>query len=214
MGTRQRQGQRKRVTKSAEDRREDILRAGEKVFTTIGFAESTIADITSAAEIAKGTFYLYFETKDHLLAALWERYVDGFLTTTQDILGAGGSWWSTYDQLLTALLEHAVQNARLHRIVYSSGNARAIELCKQSNRRVVNLIGGFVQDGTKAGAFHAADPELACRMIYHAADGMLDELIAHREHLDQQHVLRAVLQLAHRALGHPDEIPPPSAAAV
>ena len=48
---------RRRVVKSPEDRRADILAAGRQVFASIGFAEATIDDLAAAAQIGKGTFY-------------------------------------------------------------------------------------------------------------------------------------------------------------
>ncbi|HEX5116745.1 MAG TPA: TetR/AcrR family transcriptional regulator [Pseudonocardiaceae bacterium] len=186
---------RKRVTKSQQDRMSDILRAGDEVFREIGFQDATIEHITRAAGIAKGTFYLYFTSKDHLLAALWERYVDAFVQTTEEVLGQELDWQESIDRLLGALIEHAVRHAELHRIVYSSANAKALELCKRSNQRVIELMIGFVLanvDATQADI----DPELACRMIYHAADGLLDDLIARRTEIDLAHVTRCVLRMA------------------
>lgn len=195
---------RKRIAKSPEDRRADILRAGHQVFSTIGFTEAKISDITSAAEIAKGTFYLHFESKDHLLGAMWESYVDSFVATTELILAEGGAWWPTIDRLLSSLIEQAVSNAELHRIVYGSANAKALELCKESNARVVDLMCAFVTRGATAGAFQATDPDWAFRMIYHAADGLLDDLISGGGPIDTTQVTRSVLELAHRGLGDPD----------
>lgn len=192
---------RKRVTKSPDDRREDILRAGQEVFGSIGFTAATIGDLADAAEIGKGTFYLYFDSKDHLLGALWERYVDAIVTTTQDILGVDAGWWPTVDRLLTALIEHAVRNADLHRIVYGSANATALEICKRANQRVIDLICAYVTEGAEAGAFQARDPAMAFRMVYHAADGLLDDLIAADTPIDVAEVTAAVLELAHRGLG-------------
>ncbi|MFI9206024.1 TetR/AcrR family transcriptional regulator [Streptomyces sp. NPDC053048] len=194
---------RKRVTKSQDDRREDILRAGEKVFGTIGFDQATIVDLADAAEIGKGTFYLYFDSKDHLLGALWERYVDAIVTTTQSILGEGAAWWPTIDRLLSTLIDHAVRNAELHRIVYGSANAKALEICKQANQRVIDLICAFVTQGAQAGAFQALDPSTAFRMIYHATDGLLDDLISTGDDIDTDQLIAKVLELTHRALGDP-----------
>ncbi|MFE1775557.1 TetR/AcrR family transcriptional regulator [Streptomyces sp. NPDC059008] len=197
---------RKRVTKSPEDRRDDILRAGEKVFGTIGFKQVTITAIAEAAGIGKGTFYLYFDSKDHLLGALWERYVDAIVTTTQSILNEGAAWWLTIDRLMATLIDHAVRNAELHRIVYGSANAKSLELCKQANQRVIDLMCVFVTQGAQAGAFQALDPAVAFRMVYHATDGLLDDLISRQEDIDTDQVIKNVLELAHRALGDPDII--------
>ncbi|RLU81332.1 hypothetical protein CTZ27_32860 [Streptomyces griseocarneus] len=209
---------RKRVAKSQDDRRQDILRAGEEVFRDVGFNQATITDLAAAAEIGKGTFYLYFDSKDHLLGALWERYVDAIVTTTRSILGEGtestGSrentdWWPTVDRLLTALVQHAVRNAELHRVVYGSANAASLEICKQANQRVIDLICAFVSEGAQAGAFSALDPGAAFRMVYHAVDGFLDDLISTGAPIDTGRVVGQVLELTHRALGDPGALPLP-----
>ncbi|MCI3935084.1 TetR/AcrR family transcriptional regulator [Streptomyces sp. AN091965] len=202
---------RKRVAKSPDDRRDDILRAGERVFGTTGFERATISELADAAEIGKGTFYLYFESKDHLLGALWERYVDAIVSTAQEILAESAAWWPTIDRVMTALIGHALKNAELHRIVYGSANAKALELCRQANQRVIDLMCDFVEQGTHAGAFRAIDTRLAFRMSYHAADGLLDDLVADGdEHIDEAHVTAMVLELMHRALGDPKATPSPA----
>ncbi|GAA3162683.1 MULTISPECIES: TetR/AcrR family transcriptional regulator [Streptomyces] len=199
---------RKRVTKKREDRREDILRAGEKVFARIGFDRATITDLAAAAEIGKGTFYLYFDSKDHLLGALWDRYTDAIVTTAQDILEEGSAWWPTIDRLLGTLIRHSVRNADLHRIVYGQANATALDICKQANRRVIDAICDFVARGAQAGAFHATDPGTAFRMIYHATHGLLDDLISTGDPIDTDQVIAQVLELTHRALGDPALLAP------
>lgn len=47
-------------------RRIAILRAAEEVFVKRGVAETTMDDIARAAEVSKGTLYLYFKSKDDL----------------------------------------------------------------------------------------------------------------------------------------------------
>ena len=193
---------RKRVTKSPEDRREDLLSAGMSAFGSIGFQQATIEDITKIAGIAKGTFYLYFDSKDHLLGALWERYVDRFVQTTEEVLGQGADWRETVDRLLGTLIEHAVEHAELHRIVYSSANGKALEFCKQSNQRVIELLVEYVKSNVDSAGV-GIDLDLACRMIYHAADGVLDDLIARRTAIDVPHVIGTVLTMTHAVLAIP-----------
>ncbi len=49
--------------------RESLFHAALDLFATKGFAETTVEDITEAADVGKGTFFNYFPTKDHLLLA-------------------------------------------------------------------------------------------------------------------------------------------------
>jgi len=52
-------------------RREDILQAAREVFLKDGgLFRATIDDVAARAEISKGTIYLYFESKEALLALL------------------------------------------------------------------------------------------------------------------------------------------------
>lgn len=193
----------RRTPGSARDRRADILEAGLAVYRTIGFTDAKVSDITAAAGIAKGTFYLYFETKDHVLGALWERHVDAVLRSAEDILGQGQAWWPTIDRLLTALVEHAVDNAELHRIVYSTANAKALEMCRACDERVIDLLTDFTARGAHAGAFHSTHPRWTCRMLYHATHSLLHHLITAGGPIDTALVTRSVLETAHRTLVAP-----------
>jgi AcrR family transcriptional regulator len=50
--------------------RERIFRAALELFAERGFLETTVGDITEAADVGKGTFFNYFPTKEHVLATL------------------------------------------------------------------------------------------------------------------------------------------------
>jgi AcrR family transcriptional regulator len=53
-----------------EGRRQEILAAALRCFARNGFHSTTIADIVRESSVSQGTFYLYFETKDDVIAAL------------------------------------------------------------------------------------------------------------------------------------------------
>lgn len=52
--------------------RERLFRAALSQFAKKGFAETTVEDITEAADVGKGTFFNYFPSKDHILIAFGE----------------------------------------------------------------------------------------------------------------------------------------------
>jgi AcrR family transcriptional regulator len=61
----------RRSRRSAE-LRERVFRAALNQFAKKGFAETTVEDITNAADVGKGTFFNYFPSKDHILLAFSE----------------------------------------------------------------------------------------------------------------------------------------------
>jgi AcrR family transcriptional regulator len=48
--------------------RERLFRAALDLFARRGYMETTVEDITEAADVGKGTFFNYFPTKEHVLA--------------------------------------------------------------------------------------------------------------------------------------------------
>ena len=55
------------LSRSQRRRRDDIIQAALKIFDRDGFEAAKMADIAEEAEVAKGTLYLYFDTKVDLL---------------------------------------------------------------------------------------------------------------------------------------------------
>ena len=65
----------RRADKKAETR-ESILSASLGLFQHRGYRETTMRDIAAAADIALGTTYNYFPTKEHLALAFFERSLE------------------------------------------------------------------------------------------------------------------------------------------
>lgn len=53
-------------------KREAILRAAIRVFARNGYFNSKVADIARAAEVADGTVYLYFKSKEEILHSIFD----------------------------------------------------------------------------------------------------------------------------------------------
>lgn len=65
-------------TKPAEIRRNELMAAAEALFLEKGFAATSVDEIVRLADVAKGTFYLHFRSKDDMLIALRQRFIDRF----------------------------------------------------------------------------------------------------------------------------------------
>jgi AcrR family transcriptional regulator len=61
-----------RRTRNSAERRERLFRAAMELFARKGFTETTVEDITNAADLGKGTFFNYFPSKEHILLAFAE----------------------------------------------------------------------------------------------------------------------------------------------
>ena len=63
-----------RVTKEAQERREEILDAAEALFASDGYASTSTNDIIDRVGIARGTLYYHFRSKEEILDAVVLRF--------------------------------------------------------------------------------------------------------------------------------------------
>ncbi|MCP5070837.1 MAG: TetR/AcrR family transcriptional regulator [bacterium] len=68
-------GRAARAQRRREETRAAILAASRQVFRTRGYHHSSIADIVKATDVARGTFYLYFENKQDVLHELLQAFL-------------------------------------------------------------------------------------------------------------------------------------------
>jgi AcrR family transcriptional regulator len=70
------------LTPSGRQTWEALLEAGRKVFVERGYHRTRVADVAEAAEVSRGAFYRYFESKDRLARTL----TTGALQTVSRVL--------------------------------------------------------------------------------------------------------------------------------
>ncbi|MGH3757896.1 TetR/AcrR family transcriptional regulator [Actinophytocola sp.] len=64
------------VTPKGRERRSEILRAARTVFEERGFLDTRVADIVAAADVAQGTFYTYFDSKDAVFVEVAQQVIE------------------------------------------------------------------------------------------------------------------------------------------
>ena len=66
----------KRLILEPDIRRRQLLAAATTVFARRGYRAASISDIVAAADVARGTFYLYFESKAQVFLAIADDFYD------------------------------------------------------------------------------------------------------------------------------------------
>jgi TetR/AcrR family fatty acid metabolism transcriptional regulator len=86
------------------EKRVRILDAALKVFATRGFYNAKVSEVAREAGVADGTIYLYFESKDALLIALFEDRMQRIIARANDELAR--SEGSVLDKIRQAIALH------------------------------------------------------------------------------------------------------------
>ena len=67
-------------------RRDDILRAAERLWLSTSYTDLSMNQVAREARLAKGTLYLYFDTKEELFLALLHEYLQHWFGRLNDLL--------------------------------------------------------------------------------------------------------------------------------
>jgi AcrR family transcriptional regulator len=72
-----------------ELRRELILKAAASLFARRGYHATSVSDVIDAADISRGTFYLYFDSKDSLFLDLLEQFIQRLMAVVEVVDPSG-----------------------------------------------------------------------------------------------------------------------------
>jgi AcrR family transcriptional regulator len=113
--TEKRRGERRRARTRA-----DLLEAARQVFARRGYHDASIAEITELADVAVGTFYLYFRDKDEAFTLVLG---DGFRETIEQVKQALAreAGERSLAVVVRAIFQHAHSKRDLFRVALMAG---------------------------------------------------------------------------------------------
>lgn len=156
-------------------RREHILDAAERCFARSGFHRTTMQDICKEAKVSPGALYLYFASKEELIAGISERDRSHLAEQLTELASA--------DDLLAALrriAEHySIEEPRHKRVLCmeiaaeSTRNDAVGEIFRSVDRYVIDSFEQLFTQAREAGKIDPAiDPRLLAQMIVLIGDGL------------------------------------------
>ncbi|MBM0106264.1 TetR/AcrR family transcriptional regulator [Steroidobacter sp. S1-65] len=187
-------------TKPAELRREELLDAAQRLFLAKGIAGTSIDDIVSAAHVAKGTFYLYFASKEAILTALQERFVNDFCARLDAAMERCGPnrWRARLQVWVKTIIEGYLDQVALHDVIFHE--IEHYDRKAMSHNPAVDQLTDLLTEGAKHGAWKAEHPRSTAVMLFHAFHGGVDAAIADNSKINRARLTRMVTTFVERAL--------------
>jgi AcrR family transcriptional regulator len=167
-------------TKPAEVRLDELMGAAETLFLTKGVEATTISEIVEAAQVAKGTFYHYFTSKNDMLDALGKRYTEQFLASLEEAMAgcAADDWAGRLRVWIHANVETYARTYRTHDIVYA--NHHHHDRSNPAKNAILDQLLDIIEGGRLAGIWAPQDPRVVALLIYSGVHGATDDVIAAR----------------------------------
>lgn len=104
-----------RRERRAAETREKLFRTALRLFAERGFLNTSVEDITEAADVGKGTFFNYFPSKGHVLQTLAEIQIGNVAAALEDARLGGDSLRTILFRLARALSREPGQSPALVR---------------------------------------------------------------------------------------------------
>ena len=156
-------------SRAPELRRGQLLDAAESVAIGKGLGSLTVAAVASSAGVAKGTTYLYFSSKDELIDAVRDRYLERFLDAIETDDEATSA--EQIAQLIRQLFDFSASNHALHHALFHEAGFGEEHSFEPIRKRFADIVAA----GIGSGEFRAFDPSAAASFVVAGVHGVLVE---------------------------------------
>jgi AcrR family transcriptional regulator len=176
------------VRTQSNERRERILQVAAEVFAREGYHRATIADIITGADIARGTFYLYFKSKQDVFEFMADRFLAQLKGGIKGIdLEGEIPALAQLEANLVRTIETVRQYRNVAAIMFGGNDApdpRIRDKVELFFAEVKELVAGSIVTGQMMGLVRDVSPELAARFMFGAAREAMRDMVALRPESD------------------------------
>lgn len=143
----------------AQETKKTIFDTAIRLFSKYGYDRVTVDDITKRAKVSKGTFYIYFPSKDAVLVEQFRQIDDHYLQVFRDIVPEDSTACQKLAALIQAMCEYCsdVCGLNVMKVVYMNqiglGKKEKLLPNHKEARPFYILITSIVRQGCEAGEF-------------------------------------------------------------
>lgn len=161
----------------SDERKKQILDAAATVFAKKGFADARMEDIAIEAGLSKATLYLYFKSKDDIIAAILDQFYNRGMQDLQMLQGYEGSISELLLLLTRFFGAEAEQMMSMLPIAFefyalAARREDVRRLIKEYFRNYREGLAALVQMGIERGEFRAVDPHEAAIVLSAIYEGL------------------------------------------
>jgi AcrR family transcriptional regulator len=187
------------------ERRRQIITAAKTVFAEAGYHGASINAIIERAQIARGTFYLYFESKSAVFDSILDQALSDLRTRIRrievDDPAAPAPQVQLREQVI-ATLEYIVSDRPLALLLLSAGHtpdAEAAERLDQFFTEVRDLLKRALETGMEIGLLRPCQPPLVAAAMLGMIRGVI-EFVVRSEAIEVGDVVSEMLLVALRGV--------------
>jgi AcrR family transcriptional regulator len=189
-----------------EFREAEILEAARRVFARRGFAESSMEDIAHAAGVAKGTLYLYYDSKRELYRAALRAGLLQLSKAVDEAIARAPNLGARLEAYVTTKVAYFDEHRDFFRIYLAEFGQAACGSMDPTLRdlalRQIRVLEKAIREGRRETGDRASSPEGAAHAIADLTRGLiLRRVMGWSPSQSAEKEVAFVVDFAKRALG-------------
>lgn len=189
-----------RITKSVEERRQEIIDTAKKLFIKYGFDKTQVSDISREMGVAQGLVYHYFKSKTDLLYVVMDAISEENVEIIkQAITNNHGTAIECVKLIFSSLMNN--ENADKYSVLFSSIAADQGLMAyfnKKMSMATEEILLDLIKLGNKDGSWNCEYPRETARFMLQGINGVVELYSLNGEVQLKQQVLNKIVL---RALG-------------
>lgn len=166
-----------RVIKDADVRKNEILDAAHALFSQRGFDGTSISDIIGKVDVARGTIYYHFKSKEDILDALINRYSDGLIDAVQK--AADNKDVPVMERLANALAAMNIEESTGQELIEQMHRPQNALMHQKSRKAllmgVTPILAEVICEGVKEGVFATPFPYESMELLMAYVSTVFDD---------------------------------------
>ncbi len=158
-------------------RREEILRAAERIFVADGYEGATIRKMADEVGVSSTCLYMHFRDKDQILLEICTAAMEELLAVNSELAVVPVDAVERVRLMLRAYVDFALRNPNAYRLIFCASDAAASSYKQTATRELgeqcADRFAGVVREIAAEGRLKSGDPETVYRALWAACHGLV-----------------------------------------
>ena len=161
--------------KKGEKRKQALLKIAYDMFLSRGYEHTSVDEIIAEAQIAKGTFYYYFPSKEQMLEDVIEMMIESEAETARQIIGTDLPVPQKIVAVMTSVKPAETEQPIKDALMQPENVLMHVKIRKKLIEVIVPLLSEVIQEGVNQGIFACDNIPARVRMLLAVSNDTFNE---------------------------------------
>lgn len=161
--------------KKGEKRKQELLKIAYNMFLSRGYENTSVDEIIAEAQIAKGTYYYYFPSKEKMLEDVIEMMIESETETARQIIGSDMPVPQKIIAVMTSIRPTEAEQPIQDVLMQPENVLMHDKVRKKLIKVIVPLLSEVIEEGVNTGIFECDNIPERVRMLLVISNATFNE---------------------------------------